>query len=126
MGAGPVCLTEVMTVASACIAQTCIIHARDDKLQMLTDEDSLAAQCNKFNSDLTIIVGRYKPPKRLEDQLDCHNDVKRLYKVSKTNWGENFTLLEEYPTYCDKFPTKFTNFKSMWDGHLCSIKGGKR
>lgn len=124
MTAKPVHLPNLMIVAyvSSDPACTCIIHTRDDELLMVTDECSIPLQCDKFNSDCTINVVRYKPPERCHKQMLSHNTVKPSVENSKTCWREYLTLPDDYFAYSDKFFNILTQFESTWDGRFGSIK----
>lgn len=55
----PFNLPKFMIITYASSSSPCIIHVRDYKLHKLTDECSVATQCEKFNSDPKINAVQY-------------------------------------------------------------------
>lgn len=115
-------LLNFMIVAYMSSRSKFIIHTRDGNWHMLTYEDLIPRQCDKFHSDPSCNASRYKPPESHDQQVDLPSPVKQPDEILKTAWREDLTLLDDFSAYRDKFINILTQFETMLDGPLWLIK----
>lgn len=125
----PVRLPNILIVACASSAPTCITNARDGEPYMLEDNGPILTPCYKFHSDITVSSVCNKPPERHEKQVHRLALVAELGNILKPDWTEDPALPEAHYAGCENYFPIFTQFESMLYGHairgvLCPSKHG--
>lgn len=89
---------------------------------MFKDKGPIQAQRDKCFPGPTTNTAPNKLPDYHEEQFDRYYAVNDLNSNWENDWGEDFTIPEEYFAHSYRVLNMFTQFKSMWDGNLRSIK----
>lgn len=108
MRAKPENLPKFVIVTCASNAPTFMIHLKDAKPHMLTDECPITTQCDKLNFYPNINAVRYELPERHDEQVNCHNNLEPSDDILKIEWRKDLTQFNEYTAYSDKFINMLT------------------
>lgn len=117
-----VTLTKFMIVAIASNAPTCIVDTCDYESPSLDTRQENTKQGNKNEDEYSINAVHYESPERRDEQVDWHNAVWSLDENLNIEWKMELMILNEYSAYHDQSIHILTQFESIWDGHLGSLK----